>query len=60
MCCHECPDRLDLPTLAALRPLGVPCGAEDVVLQVLNEKYSFSELRWLVEQGNAACAGFFR
>ncbi len=43
--------RGDLGTLTALRRLGVPWGAEDVVVQAVRERCSVPALRWLVEQG---------
>ncbi len=41
----------DRGTLEALRRLGVPWGADSVVLRVLWAEYPFPVLRWLVEQG---------
>ncbi len=41
----------DRGTLAALRRLGVPWGAEDVVVQALQAGRPLPALRWLVEQG---------
>ncbi len=41
----------DLGTLTALRRLGVPWGAGDVVTQAVEEGAELPALRWLVEQG---------
>ncbi len=41
----------DLGTLTALRRLGVPWGAEDVVVRAARERCSLLALHWLVEQG---------
>ncbi len=38
-------------TLTALRRLGVPWGAEDVLVQAVEHWYPVPVLRWLVEQG---------
>ncbi len=43
--------RGDLGTLTALRRLGVPRGAEDVVMQAGREGAGVPALQWLVEQG---------
>ncbi len=43
--------RGDLGTLTALRRLGVPWGAEDVVAQAVRRGCSVPALRWLKEQG---------
>ncbi len=40
-----------LGTLAALRRLGVPWGAEDVVVQAVEQRCAVPVLWWLVEQG---------
>ncbi len=40
-----------LGTLAALRRLGVPWGAEDVVVRAVEKRCAVPVLRWLVEQG---------
>ncbi len=44
--------RGDLGTLTALRRLGVPWGAEDVVAQAVRRGCSVPALRWLKEQGS--------
>ncbi len=41
----------DLCTLTALRRLGVPWGAEDVVVQAVRAGCCMPAVRWLVEQG---------
>ncbi len=41
----------DRATLATLRRLGVPWGAQDVVVRAVREKCGVPGLRWLVEQG---------
>ncbi len=41
----------DLGTLTALRRLGVPWGAPDILLQALEHYYKTPVLHWLVEQG---------
>ncbi len=41
----------DRGMLAALRRLGVPWGAEDVVVQAVREGGCMAAVRWLVEQG---------
>ncbi len=41
----------DLGTLAALRRLGVPWGAQDLVLQAVRREFKVSAMRWLVEHG---------
>ncbi len=41
----------DRGTLAALRRLGVPWGAEDLVVQAVWEGSCMAAVRWLVEQG---------
>ncbi len=43
--------RGDLGTLTALRRLGVPWGAEDVVQEAMRLGLKMPALRWLVEQG---------
>ncbi len=41
----------DRATLAALRRLGVPWGAEDVVVRAVKEGSCMAAVRWLVERG---------
>ncbi len=41
----------DRGTLAALRRLGVPWGAEDVVVRAVREGSCMAAVRWLVDQG---------
>ncbi len=46
--------RGDLGTLTTLRRLGVPWGAEDVVVQAVRERCSVPAMRWLEDQGAPA------